>query len=241
MNRVGVLFLAVLIAGPACAGTPAPDREAVVLVHGLGRSPASMMILAQRMEWAGYGVVVVGYDSLNDDFAAQMSTVRSAVERCCMRSPRIHFVGHSLGGLVLRGYLAETPPERLGRVVLLAPPNQGSLLADWLADFEMGRQALGPVGSALGTDSADIPARLPPPRYDVGVVAGNRSIQPIGTLAIPGPDDGVVSVEQKRLEGVPMIVVPSSHTFIMNRRRTAQAVMRFLETGGFEADPAGER
>ena len=233
MKKVWVLFLALLLALPGCQSGPAPGEEAVVLVHGLGRSRASMMVLAQRLEWAGYGVTIVGYNSLSTAFAEQTATVRSVVERCCSESPRIHFVGHSLGGLVIRGYLAETAPERLGRVVLLAPPNQGSLFIDWLDDIPVAAEVLGPVGMALGTDTTDIPATLPAPDYEMGIIAGTRSIQPIGHLAIPGPDDGIVSVEQTRVEGVPVIVLPRSHAFIMSSRYTARAVIEFLRTGEF--------
>ncbi len=240
MKKAWLLFLSVVLALPGCESRPAPDEEAVVLVHGLGRSRASMAVLAQRLEWAGYGVVTVGYSSLRTSFSEQVATVGAAVERCCAQSPRIHFVGHSLGGLVIRGYLAETPPPQLGRVVLLAPPSQGSLFVDWLDEIPAATEVLGPVGSELGTDSTDLPATLPPPDYEMGIVAGNRSIQPIGHLAIPGPDDGIVSVEQTRIEGVPVIVLPRSHAFIMSSRYTAQAVIRFLRTGEFgDVPPSG--
>lgn len=232
MKKAFLFVLALALPLGGCSG-PEPGEEAVVLVHGLGRSRTSMMVLAQRLEWAGYGVVTVGYKSLSTQFPETVATVRAAVERCCGESPRIHFVGHSLGGLVIRGYLAETPPEQLGRVVLVAPPNQGSLLVDWLGEIPAATQVLGPVGSALGTDSTHIPARLPPPDYEMGIIAGNRSIQPIGHLAIPGPDDGIVSVEQTRVEGVPVIVLPRSHAFIMSSRYTAEAVIEFLRTGEF--------
>ena len=240
MKKMLLFVLAFALPLGGCSG-PAPGEEAVVLVHGLGRSRASMMVLAQRLEWAGYGVVVVGYKSLSADFPEQVETVRSTVERCCGESPRIHFVGHSLGGLVIRGYLAETPPEQLGRVVLLAPPNQGSLFVDWLEEIPVATEVLGPVGSSLGTDSTDIPATLPPPDYEMGIIAGNRAIHPIGHLAIPGPDDGIVSVEQTRVEGVPVIVLPRSHAFIMSSRYTAEAVIEFLRTGEFGEIPAALR
>ncbi|MDE2804316.1 MAG: alpha/beta fold hydrolase [Gemmatimonadota bacterium] len=232
MKKAFLFLLALALPLGGCSG-PEPGEEAVVLVHGLGRSRASMMVLAQRLEWAGYGVVTVGYKSLSTPFPETVATVRAAVERCCAESPRIHFVGHSLGGLVIRGYLAETPPEQLGRVVLVAPPNQGSLFVDWLGEIPAATEVLGPVGSALGTDSTHIPASLPPPDYEMGIIAGNRSIQPIGHLAIPGPDDGIVSVEQTRVDGVPVIVLPRSHAFITSSRYTAQAVVEFLRTGEF--------
>ena len=193
-----------------------------------------MLILGQRLEWAGYRVTIAEYDSRTAPFAEQLETVHDIVQECCASASRVHFVGHSLGALVIRGHLAEHRPDSLGRVVLLAPPNQGSLFVDWLEELDLASDVLGPVGSALGTDTTDIPATLPHPDYEVGIIAGNRSTQPIGPPAIPGPDDGIVSVEQARIGDVPMLVLPRSHAFIANSRHTANAVIRFLRTGRFE-------
>lgn len=235
MRKKRLLLAVLAVAVLACETSPVPgEGESVVLVHGLGRSPASMAILAQRLKWAGYRVEFVGYESLTAPFSEQVATLAAAVKECCTESPRVHFVGHSLGGLVIRGYLAEDRPPRLGRVVLLTPPSGGSHFVEWLGDVPLAVDALGPVGSALGTDSTDLPATLPPPNYDIGIIAGTRSIQPIGSIAIPGPDDGIVSVEQTRIEGVPVLLLPRSHFMIMNSRHTASAVIRFLRTGSFE-------
>ena len=239
MTKMRLLPFLLSLAVLGCETTPLPgEGETVLLAHGLGRSPASMAVLAQRLEWAGYRVESISYDSRGAPFQEQVTTLAAAVERCCAEAPVIHFVGHSLGGLVIRGYLAESSPSGLGRVVLLAPPNQGSLFVEWLAEMPGGDDALGPAGSALGTGSTDLPATLPPPDYEMGIIAGTRSVQPIGPLAIPGPDDGIVSVEQTRVEGVPVLVLPRSHFLIMNSRHTAEAVIRFLRTGSFEG--AGE-
>ncbi len=116
--------------------------------------------------------------------------------------------------------------------------------ADWLSDVLIANEVLGPVGRALGTDSADIPATLPPPAYEMGIVAGTRSVHPIGPVAIPGPDDGVVSVDQTRISGVPMVIIPRSHPFIATSRHAADAAKRFLTTGTFEdvgGGPTGRR
>ena len=230
---------ALVVAGLAltgCGDRPGPEAEAVVLVHGLGRTATSMILLEQRLVQEGFRVARVGYDSRGSDFAEQIGAVTDTVAACCAQSSRIHFVGHSLGGLLIRGYLARTRPDRLGRVVLLAPPSAGSFLVDRLQEIPMALDALGPVDSALGTDSTDIPATLPPPDYEIGIIAGNRSINPIGTLTIPGPDDGVVGVEETRIKGVPIVVLPVTHTFIMNNPRTARAVVHFLRTGNFGSD-----
>ncbi len=225
-----------LACGPGEAG---PDRESVVLVHGLGRSGASMAVLSQRLDRAGYHVAIASYDSRATTLADQAARIGAVVRECCARAMRVHFVGHSLGGLLIRRHLADDPPPNLGRVVLLAPPNRGSHFADWLSDVPIATDVLGPVGRALGTDSADIPATLPPPAYEMGIVAGTRSVHPIGPAAIPGPDDGVVSVEQTRISGVPMVVIPRSHAFIATSRHAADAVKRFLATGSFGSDAGG--
>ena len=211
-------------------------RDSVVLLHGLGRTPTSMLVLARRLERAGYNVTNVGYDSRGGSLAEHVETLAAEVSRCCAAASRVHFVGHSLGGLVIRRYLADSPPDALGRVVLLGPPNQGSEMADWFREQPFGH-LLGPAGKALGTSPADIPANLPPPEYEVGIIAGSRSLNPIGSALIPGPDDGMVGVEHAGIEGVPLIVVPASHTFLMNSRFSAEAVIGFLATGTFPEVP----
>lgn len=201
-------------------------------MHGLGRTRASMALLGERLDWAGYDVTNVDYDSRGGILAEHAETLAAEVSACCAAAPRVHFVGHSLGGLVIRRYLADTRPESLGRVVLLAPPNQGSEVADWFREQQLGH-LLGPAGLGLGTGDAGIPASLPPPEYEVGIIAGNRSLNPIGSVLIPGPDDGMVGVDNTRIEDVPLIVVPRSHTFLMNDRFTTEAVIGFLRTGKF--------
>lgn len=208
-------------------------------MHGLGRTRASMALLAERLEWAGYHVANVDYDSRGGTLPEHAETLAAEVSACCAAAPRVHFVGHSLGGLVIRRYLADSPPESLGRVVLLAPPNQGSEVADWFREQELGH-LLGPAGMGLGTGETGIPASLPPPEYEVGIIAGNRSFNPIGSALIPGPDDGMVGVDNTRIEDVPFIVVPRSHTFLMNDRFTTEAVIAFLRKGAFPPVPDPE-
>ena len=231
--------LCLVLATAAAIGSEAgiqEGRDSVVLLHGLGRTRTSMLVLAQRLERAGYNVTNVGYDSLGGSLAEHVQTLAAELSGCCVKVPRIHFVGHSLGGLVIRQYLAESPPDALGRVVLLGPPNQGSEMADWFREQPFGH-LLGPAGKALGTSATDIPANLPPPEYEVGIIAGNRSLNPIGSALIPGPDDGMVGIEHTRIEGVPLIVVPATHTFLMNSRFSAEAVISFLGTGRFPEAP----
>ena len=234
-----LIGLCLALAATAAIGDEAgvqEGRESVVLLHGLGRTQASMVVLAQRLNRAGYNVTSVGYDSRRGSLAEHVETLATEVSGCCVAASRVHFVGHSLGALVIRRYLADAPPDALGRVVLLAPPNRGSEVADWLRELPVGH-LLGPAGRALGTSDRDIPAKLPLPEYEVGIIAGNRSLNPIGSALIPGPDDGMVGIERTGIEGVPRIVVPASHTFLMNSRFGAEAVISFLGTGTFPEVP----
>ncbi len=244
MKKECFLLGALLFLVLACeAGRSRPDpRESVVLVHGLGRTEHSMIVLAQRLRWAGYDVATMSYDSRSASLSEHVGDLDAAVALCCREAHQIHFVGHSLGGIVIRRYLAEMPPATLGRVVLMAPPNRGSELAEWLLDFPLGARALGPAGRALGPDSMDLPEKLAPPAYPMGIIAGNRSVNPIGSAMIPGPDDGIVAVDRARIADVPTVVLPRSHTFIMNSRHAADATIHFLRTGTFEEqeDPLKE-
>jgi len=212
--------------------------ETVVLVHGLYRSERSMTPLASRLEAAGYTVHSLRYASTQgtpDELEAQLE---QQVAQCCADASRVDFVTHSLGGILVRGMLARHAPANLGRVVMLAPPNHGSELVDWLGpSFAW---ALGPTGRELGTASTSLPNRLPPASYSLGVIAGTFSWNPIGSLVLPGQSDGTVSVASTRLDGMTdFVALPTSHTFILRSDAAADRVLEFLRAGRFgqEASP----
>ena len=208
----------------------------VVLVHGLGRSSWSMKGLEWALARQGYRVINVSYPSTRlsiEDVAADWLT-GLLQERTSDRAVKIHFVTHSLGGIVLRQYLSENEVENLGRVVMLAPPNRGSELADRLQHNYFYRFFTGPAGQQLGTGVSSLPNRLGPATFDLGVVAGDRSLNPCFSYWIPGPDDGKVSVRSTTLEGMQdFLLVHHSHTWMMWRRDVAAAVIRFLSGGCF--------
>lgn len=141
---------------------------------------------------------------------------------------------HSLGGILVRSLLAGDTTYA-GRVVMLSPPNQGSEIIDAFAPSPLLGSLVGPAGMTLGTDSASVPRRLGPVDFSLGVIAGDRSLTSVGSWLIPGPDDGLVGVEQARVEGLSdFLVVPATHTMIMNRPETVAAVLSFLSRGRFE-------
>jgi pimeloyl-ACP methyl ester carboxylesterase len=219
----------------ACGPEPHAEADTVVLVHGLGRTPASMAILQARLAGAGYRIVNFGYPSRSETLEALTDSLRQAVRDCCSASTgTVHFVTHSMGGVLVRSYLADRTEPFEGRVVMLSPPNQGSEIVDAFADSPFLRSLLGPAGVRLGTDSTGIASELGPVDFDLGIITGDRSLNPIGSWLIPGPDDGKVGVARARLEGATdFLVVHATHTFIMNRGDVAEQVAHFLEHGEF--------
>jgi triacylglycerol lipase len=158
-----------------------------------------------------------------------------AVATCKNRT--VNFVTHSLGGILVRGWIGMNDGANLGRVVMLAPPNQGSEVVDAMSDLALYRFLTGPAGQELGTGNEGVPAQLGPVDFDLGVIAGNRSLNPVFSATIPGADDGAVSVESTKIEGMAdHIILPATHTFMMNNPLVIAQVMIFLRTGHFDPD-----
>ena len=243
---LGVVSAAALAVGASFGRADPPGvaeraDETVVLLHGLGRSAANMLILEWRLEALGYRVCNVGYDTRVSRIEQAVEQVRQAVVACRRGERALHFVTHSLGGLVLRALLADGELDRLGRAVMLAPPNAGSEIADRLRGRSWLETVMGPLSTQLGTGDDDLPRRLPVPTIPFGVIAGDQWINPIGPLWLPAPHDGTVSVESTRLVGMrDHLVMPYTHTFIMNASPVADQVDTFLRQGRFDRSSARE-
>ncbi|WP_418318567.1 alpha/beta fold hydrolase [Piscinibacter sakaiensis] len=210
------------------------SREQVVVIHGLGRSASAMRPLAQRLADAGYAVTLVGYDSFGATTGEAVAEVQAQIDACCAASSTlVHFVGHSLGGLLIRAYLADRAIPQLGRVVMLGTPNQGTPVVDRNRDAWWMRLA-GPLANSLGTGSDGFAKTLPAPSYPVGVIAGqvSRDGGPMGELG--EPNDGLVPVASTRLTGMQdFAIVDVRHSAMRDDERVAQHTIAFLRDGRF--------
>ena len=219
---------------------PSSAPATVLLFHGLGRSARSMAPLARRIARAGFETVNVDYPSTCHAIETLAAVhVRPVVERAAARGP-VHFVTHSLGGILVR-VLAERDglPEGT-RAVMLAPPNGGSEIADALGDRWPFTRFCGPSLTELGTDGACVPPRLGPVRVEVGVIAGDRNLYPWFAPLFGGPNDGLVAVERTKVEGMAdFAVVHAGHALIMRNRTVAEQTIHFLRHGRFRNDTAG--
>ena len=210
------------------------SKEAVVLLHGLGRSARSMAGLGKRLAAEGYDVVNLAYPSRRHAPEALMGHVSAEIRAHVREDQRLHFVTHSLGGILVRAMLAEKAPPNLGRTVMLAPPNKGSEVADLLGERQPFRWMLGPTLPRLNTRAESFPRQLPAAEFELGVIAGNRHVNPLSAALVASPNDGIVSVESTRIDGMTdFMVVNRSHTFIMYAPEVKEEVAHFLREGRF--------
>jgi alpha-beta hydrolase superfamily lysophospholipase len=229
-----VALSAVLLVGTASAVA----AECVVLLHGLARTASSMAPMQIALKDAGFKAANIDYPSR--DYPIEKLAplaVGQGLDACrqIAEVETIHFVTHSLGGILVRQYLSNNDIPELGRVVMLGPPNQGSAAVDKLRDVPGFDWVNGPAGVQLGKGEGSVPLALGPADFELGVIAGTRSIDPIVSAVLEDPDDGRVSAEDTKLEGMDdFVTVGHSHAFMMRMKRPIKLTIQFLRNGSFE-------
>ncbi|GHM58930.1 MAG: hypothetical protein sL5_10220 [Candidatus Mesenet longicola] len=147
---------------------------------------------------------------------------------------KVHFVGYSMGGLLIRAYFKKYKPDKLGRVVMIGTPNHGSEVADFLKNFMLYKKLYGPAGQQLITNQDGFKEIFANTDFELGIIAGNKSIDPISSKLINKPNDGKVSVDSTKLEGAKdHIVLPCNHTFFPSNKQMFKQVLSFLKFGKF--------
>jgi triacylglycerol lipase len=222
---------------PAAPTETISSRDCVVLLHGLGRTSLSMKGVEWYLKRRGYLVINARYPTsrISVEQISQRYLEPLLASHIPRSAAKINFVTHSQGGILLRHYLSEHDLPNLGRVVMLAPPNHGSEIIDRLKTTRLTRPFLGPSYLELGTDAEALPNRLGPVNFDCGIIAGDRSLNPLLSGMLTGPNDGKVTVASAQIEGMrDFLVLPFSHTWLMWRKTTLRQIQCFLETGRFE-------
>lgn len=224
--------------------TPLPrdGAEAVILLHGIGHTRWNMRPMETALRRAGYETLSLSYPSRRHDIAALSDWLAARIVQSGIwaRAARVHFVCHSMGGLVAGGYLesrrADIPAKKAGRVVMLGTPHGGSEVADTLCRLKIYQWVFGPAGQELTTRARGM--RRLTPWYELGIVAGTRAwLYPAGLLFIPGIHDGCVSVESTRLPGQKdHLSVPVLHGFMSWSPAIQRQTIHFLQNGQFHRD-----
>lgn len=232
MLRV-LVICALILSSSLAAGA-----DCVILLHGLARTAMSMNKMQRALIEEGFETANIDYPSRDSSIEElAQAAVTDGLDACRSIDDigRIHFVTHSLGGILLRQYLSIREIDELGRVVMLAPPNQGSAAVDELGEVPGFDWLNGPAGRQLGKGEDSVPLRLGPANFELGVIAGNRTIDPITSAVLQNPDDGRVSVEDTKLDGMDdFVVVEHSHAFMMRMGRPIELTIRFLKSGSFD-------
>jgi triacylglycerol lipase len=245
-HTITALLLAMVAIVSACANTPNSEFqdvngsvECVVLLHGANRSWRMMRPMADALHESGYKTANIDYPTRAGpvEELVPMAVDLGLAECRAAGATQIHFVTHSIGGIVLRYAHKHDPIDEIGRVVMLAPPNGGSEIVDKTRNIPGAELIAGEALMQLGTDEESVPSMLGPVDFELGIIAGTGTMNPILSTMLPNPDDGKVSVAQTRLEGMTdFLIVDDNHHSIVDDELVIRNTITFLRTGSFIKD-----
>lgn len=219
-----------------CTSTHTLAKDCVILLHGLARGADSMQQLEDSLKQSGYAVANIDYPSRQAkvEYLADLA-INDGIYKCRQQNAQnINFVTHSMGGILVRYFLNKKQIDDLARVVMLGPPNKGSEVVDELRDLEIFEWINGPAGQQLGTDQQSLVNQLGAVDFELGVIAGTKTINWILSTLLPNQDDGKVTVESTKIEGMCSFVkLPVTHTFMMMNDTVERQVISYLKTGQF--------
>lgn len=218
-----------------------PTDEVVVLAHGLGRGETAMWRFAKKLESANYKVCRLDYSTIGKSVEKVIEQTNQQIDSCISKAPKVHFVGHSLGGLVIRAYLQNNQEKlksyNIGNAVFMGTPNKGSELADHLSEswvMKVGgevSQSLMTGDSSFGNTIEEVNIVM---NINIGIIAGTK---PSGLTKkhFDGPNDGLVSVESTKLKSMKdFIAIDVEHTSMRNNDEVTKQTIYFLKNAVFK-------
>ncbi|MGK0189380.1 MAG: triacylglycerol lipase [Verrucomicrobiales bacterium] len=218
----------------------ASSGDYVILVHGFSWAKPPLRTLGRNLHKEGFHTIEIHYPirSISMLEVVQDYILPAVKEHCTDPERRIHFVGHSMGCIMIRKLLKEHAFDQLGRVVLLAAPNKGTEIADIFSKTPVIGKMLGEAVEQVGTEPESVPNQLGPVDYSPGIIMGTRSDFPIFPEIIPGDDDGVVRVDSGPVDGMAeLITLPTTHIRMPSTRIACAQTSHFLRTGKFTSIP----
>jgi esterase/lipase len=213
------------------------DASIVILLHGLARSDSSFKKMEMSLQKDGYITCNIFYPSTKYPIEKLVSNfVLPDIKRCLKgKHKTVNFVTHSMGGILVRYIVTQNNKFDIGRVVMLSPPNKGSEVVDTLGDLWLFKAINGPAGLQLSTSNESMPNTLGAAEFELGIITGNKSINLILSSMIEGADDGKVSIESAKLEGMKdFLVVEAAHPFIMKNKTAIAQTKYFLKNAEFK-------
>ncbi len=210
-------------------------NEKIVLLHGIMRTSWSMQRLGNFLEREGYAVLNIRYPSTKYSIEKIIDIIHPQILEFS-KNGKLHFIGHSMGGLIIRAYINKYKPN-VGKVVMLGTPNKGSEVADFLKNFFLYKVFYGAAGQQLITNQENFKKIFGEINFELGVIAGNNPINFIGTMMIKKENDGLVSVESSKVENMrDHITLPCNHTFLPSYKIVWIQVLSFLKNSSFVKD-----